>query len=113
MTNAFEILTGPIQQCPEQLKPIMTQLGNMIKGNADALVSHVGDNNDTNNAITSAASLLDDRIKNLEINITTVNTTIVQVSKRVEDLESKLGSSAALEASPTVKGIRDDMGAAK
>ena len=113
MANAFDVLQGLVAQVPDSLKPVIAHIGNMLKHQSDALVAHVGDNNETYAAITNATSQLEARIGAVEGGAVAINATIVEVSKKLEGLDATLTSSAALEASPVVKGIRDDITALK
>ena len=78
--SAFEVLHGLVTQVPDALTPVITHVGNMLNMQADLLIAHVGDNDDTYAAIANVTGQLNDRMKSVEDSIVAVNATIVQIS---------------------------------
>ena len=113
MATALEVFNGLIFQVPDQLRPVFNQPGNMMKGHADMLVSHVAENGVTFNATTQALNTVADRVRDTEQSIVTINFTMVQVSKKLDSIDASLGASATLEQAPVIKELRDESGVVK
>ena len=113
MTSAFDVLTGLIAQLPESLKPVVTHIGVMMKQQSGALVTHVGDNNNTYSDFTRVTGQLTDRTGVIEGSVVAINATLVQISQKLDGMDTALAAAATLEHSPVVNDIRDEIAGIK
>ena len=82
--------------------------------------SHVSENNDSFNGVTTQLSQTADRVSIIETALTSINANLVTISAKIDSSEQKLnkldailGSPDSLEQAPTISVIRDEVTALK